>query len=172
MDVIKIRNKERETKNKNWDRKYSGNPHNSLKWRITTRKKGLNRRLSFPAPRFRFLVPRSPLSVPRSPYSVLRSALPVPDFSNIHTKTELLNVWQSSHWSTAGKQARITLHRWNRSDSEPVWGEINSNILLSSLKTEIFRTKTQWNLYDRASSFSNNLRSRERFHLSHLSLHW
>ena len=45
-----------------------------------------------------------------------------------------------------------------------------SNILLSSLKTEIFRTETRWNLYDRASSFSNNLRSRERFHLSHLSL--
>lgn len=124
MDVIKIRNGEQETKNKNWDRKYSGNPHNSLKWRITTRKKGLNRRLSFPAPRFRFLVPRSPLSVSRSPYSVLRSALSVPVFSNIHTKTKLLNAWQSSHWSTAGNQARIILHRWNRPDSEPVWGEI------------------------------------------------
>ena len=90
MNVIKIRNGERETKNKNWDRKYSGNPHNSLKWRTTTRKKGLNRRLSFPAPHFRFLVQRSPLSVPHSPYSVLLSALPVPVFSNIHKKQ---NFW-------------------------------------------------------------------------------
>ena len=141
MDVIKIRNGERETKNKNWDRKYSGNPHNSLKGRITTRKKSLNRRLSFPAPRFRFLVARSPLSVPRSPYSVLRSALPVPDFSNIHTKTKLLNAWQSSHWSTAGNQARITLHRWNRSDSEPVWGGIKyscDNLLCTSHESGIF----------------------------------
>ena len=141
MDVIKIRNGERETKNKNWDRKYSGNPHNSSKGRITTRKKSLNRRLSFPAPRFRFLVARSPLSVPRSPYSVLRSTLPVPDFSNIHTKTKLLNAWQSSHWSTAGNQARIILHRWNRPDSEPVWGEIKyscDNLLCTSHESGIF----------------------------------
>ena len=141
MNVIKIRNGERETKNKNWDRKYSGNPHNSLKWRTTTRKKGLNRRLSFPAPHFRFLVQRSPLSVPHSPYSVLLSALPVPVFSNIHTKTKLLNAWQSSHWSTAGNQARITLHRWNRPDFEPVWGEIKysyDNLLCTSHESGIF----------------------------------
>ena len=47
-----------------------------------------------------------------------------------------------------------------------------SNILLSCLKTEIFWTETPWNLYDKASSITNNLRSRERLHLSHLGLHW
>ena len=35
-----------------------------------------------------------------------------------------------------------------------------SNILLSSLKTEIFWTGTRSNLYNRASTTSNNLRSR------------